>query len=44
MKTYTTREEAGEVYQYLMNQTNEKPIVRDFVKGYALQRCISGSY
>jgi len=44
VKIYTTKEEAGEVRQYLMVQTNERPIVRDFVKGYALQRCISGSY
>jgi hypothetical protein len=44
MKIYTTREDAGAVRQYLMTQTNERPIVRDFVKGYALQRCTSGSY
>lgn len=44
MRTYNTREEAGAVYQYLINQTNESPIVRDFVKGYAIQRCNSGSY
>jgi hypothetical protein len=44
MKTYETREEVGRVYQYLMNQTNERPIVRDFEKGYAIQRCISGCY
>ena len=44
MKTYQTREEAGVVFQYLMNQTNERPIVRDFEKGYAIQRCTSGSY
>jgi len=44
MSTYTSRVEAGEVYQYLINQTNEEPIVRDFEKGYAIQRCHSGSY
>lgn len=44
MKTYETREEAGLMYQYLMNQTNERPIVRDFEKGYAIQRCVSGCY
>lgn len=44
MKIYETREEAGLMYQYLMNQTNERPIVRDFVKGYAIQRCHSGAY
>tara|TARA_R100000329_G_scaffold12778_1_gene13831 strand:+ start:1791 stop:2051 length:261 start_codon:yes stop_codon:yes gene_type:complete len=44
MKTYETREEVELTYQYLMNQTNEQPIIRDFVKGYAIQRCISGCY
>lgn len=44
MKTYETKETAGTVYQYLMTQTNERPLVRDFQKGYAIQRCISGTY
>ena len=44
MKTYETKEEAGLLYQYLMHQTNERPIVRAFEKGYAIQRCTSGSY
>jgi hypothetical protein len=44
MSTYNTREEVGAVYQYLMHQTNERPIVRDFEKGYAIQRCNSGAY
>ena len=44
MGTYNTREEAGAVFQYLMNQTNERPIVREFEKGYAIQRCVSGCY
>lgn len=44
MKTYETREEVGLMRQYLLNHTNENPIVREFEKGFALQRCISGSY
>ena len=44
MKTYATRQEAGEICQYLNIQTNERPILREFEKGFALQRCVSGSY
>ena len=41
---YATREKAGEVCQYLKLQTNERPIFREFEKGFALQRCVSGAY
>lgn len=44
MKTHTTKDQAGLVFQYLINQTNERPIAREFTKGYAIQRCISGCY
>ncbi|MHC4371668.1 MAG: hypothetical protein ACYSW8_28975 [Planctomycetota bacterium] len=44
MRTHATRDEAGLVAQYLNTQTDERPIVRDFQKGYAIQRCISGCY
>jgi len=39
MKTHTTRENAAAVRQYLITQTNERPIVRDYDEGFAVQRC-----
>lgn len=44
MRTYATRIEAEEVCHYLKQQTKERPIYREFDKGCAIQRCISGSY
>ena len=43
-RTHTGRDEAAQMVQYLRLQTNERPIVRDFEKGYAIQRCVSGCY